>query len=61
MYMYVVHVYTVFMLVKHKILLAEENMCSRTFHNVPYSRKYWQELNLAVEPKIAKLQEYWQI
>ena len=21
--------------------------------NVPYSQKYWQELNLAVEPKIA--------
>ena len=51
--MYVIHVYTVFMLIKHKILLAEENMRSRIFHNVLYSRKYWQELNLAVEPKIA--------
>ena len=30
-------------------------------YSIPYSRKYWRELNLAVEPKIAKLQEYWRI
>ena len=27
---------------------------------LPYGQKYWRELNLAVEPKIA-LQEYWRI
>ena len=26
--------------------------CKYILNNIPYSRKYWQELNLAVEPKI---------
>ena len=27
--------------------------CLMLFRDLPYSRKYWRELNLAVEPKIA--------
>ena len=29
---------------------AESLLCQ--YNIIPYSRKYWQELNLAVEPKI---------
>ena len=35
--------------------LNSTHVTNQKFHhvNIPYSRKYWQELNLAVEPKIA--------
>ena len=32
--------------------------CSTVYHNLPYSRKIWRELNLAKSPKTAKI-KYW--
>ena len=41
----------------HQTKFLGKNPIRRVFPNlvtyVPYSRKYWQELNLAIEPKIA--------
>ena len=41
------------LIVNRSVFMVHVHSASTYVNDIPYSRKYWQELNLAVEPKIA--------